>query len=75
MTDAYNKITAILRGKDFGVEGEIAGATVLRNLPHWDSLKTLMFLMAVEKEFSIEIKPEDIVSLITVDDVAKKTGN
>jgi acyl carrier protein len=75
MNDSLAKIVEILHGKDLGVEGAITDASVLRDLPHWDSLKTLLFLMEVEKAFAIEVPPEEIAGLRTIGDVRAKIAH
>jgi len=40
--------------------------------PNWDSLKHLTFLIEIEKNFGIEITPEEVASIATVGDLINK---
>ena len=42
---------------------------LLQNLAQWDSLAALDFIMAVEKEFSLELNPEVVQKSQTVEDL------
>lgn len=42
---------------------------LLQNLEQWDSLAALDFVMAVEKEFNVELKPDDVQKALTVEDL------
>ena len=42
---------------------------LLQNLAQWDSLAALDFIMAVEKEFSLELNPEVVQKSRTVEDL------
>ena len=45
--------------------------TVLDELPNWDSLVLLQFLISVEKEFKIEIPAEKVIKIKTIGDIIK----
>lgn len=47
----------------------VSERTLLQNLEQWDSLAALDLVMAVEKEFNIELKPEEIQKAVTVNDL------
>lgn len=61
-------VIQILRSKEFGIKKCVNLSTKIRNLPGWDSLKHLTFLLAIEKKFKISIPPQEIASLISVKD-------
>jgi acyl carrier protein len=42
-------------------------SALLQDLEQWDSLAALDFVMAVEKEFNIELKPEEVQKALTVE--------
>ena len=66
------QIVEILVGTPFGVQQSIDDQTILRSMEGWDSLKHLMFLMAVEKQFKVEISPEEIPTILNVGDLLAK---
>jgi len=45
--------------------------TVLDELPNWDSLVLLQFLISIEKEFKIEIPAEKVIKIKTIGDIIK----
>lgn len=68
--------TAIKREKVIALISEIANrykpvdaATLLQDLEQWDSLAALDFVMAIEKEFNIELKPDEVQKALTVKDL------
>jgi acyl carrier protein len=72
MTDTLDKIIKILRGDPFNLDSEITKNSKIKNFERWDSLKHLMFLMEIEKEFSIEITPEEVNEIVLIKDLIKK---
>jgi acyl carrier protein len=63
------KVVIILKKDPFNIEVEITRKTELSMLPNWDSLKYLTFWLEIEDVFQIELNPEDINSISTIDGV------
>lgn len=63
VADTFNKPTTEIRDElSFG------------SIPEWDSLGHISLMVALEKEFSLEITPERIAQLLTVGDIQKAIG-
>ena len=45
--------------------------TALRDLDGWDSLKHVMFVIGLEKNFQTKLTAEEIQAMVTIADVAK----
>jgi len=69
------KINKILKSAPFNLKEEINENSEIKELPGWDSLKHLMFLVEIEKKFKIEMSPEEISLIIFVKDLIKKIKN
>ena len=48
----------------------VSGASVLKDLPNWDSLAVLSFVAMVDSRLGTTVKGTDLVKCKTVDDLA-----
>jgi acyl carrier protein len=68
-TTAMKKLTSLL-ARVFEVdESQINDNTSPENTEKWDSFNTLSLVMELEKEFSIQLKFEEIVAIKSVKDI------
>ena len=51
-------------------EREIVPGTSPETLESWDSLQHLKLMLAIEQEFSVQITPQDMEQLISVERIA-----
>ena len=51
-------------------EGDITPATSAETLSEWDSLKHLQLMLMLEEEFHVQISPETMEQLTSVDRIA-----
>lgn len=72
MSEVLKQVIEILKSDPFNVEEDVSLETKIKDFSGWDSLKTLMFLIEVEKRFNIEITAEEVISIITISDLVKK---
>ena len=49
---------------------EVTGASVLKDLPNWDSLAVLSFVAMVDSQLGTTVKGTDLVKCLTVNDLA-----
>jgi acyl carrier protein len=55
---------------DIPVE-QILPGIYIESLGNWDSHRFLFFVLALEEEFSIELNPEDVECMLTVENTAR----
>ena len=51
-------------------EGDIAPTTSAETLPEWDSLKHLQLMLMLEEEFHVQVSPETMEQLASVERIA-----
>ncbi len=71
MHSIFDKVTGILAAELFNIKAPISLEDAFESYPGWDSMKHLAFLLQLEEAFSMEILPEDISKIKTVNDVLK----
>ena len=64
-------IVHILNSDKFNIEFDIELQTKITDLSDWDSIKHLTFFFEIENYFDIEVTPDEVMSIITVDDLLK----
>jgi len=67
--DALSRILRILLRDDSIV---LAAKTIRAEVPGWDSLQYINFIVAVEDEFGIKFRVADIESFVTVGDIVRE---
>lgn len=71
MNREYLERTQKILSQVFDIPTEqILPSTHIESLGNWDSHRFLFFVLALEEEFSIEFKPEDIEKITTVEFIA-----
>jgi|TARA_B100000315_G_scaffold132005_1_gene121469 acyl carrier protein len=64
-------IVHILNSDKFNIEFDIELQTKITDLSDWDSIKHLTFFFEIENYFDIEVNPDEVISIITVNDLLK----
>ncbi len=54
--------------------GTLAGRQVLADLPQWDSLTALQFVLWVQNRFGIVVDGEKVSQAVTIDDLIALSG-
>jgi acyl carrier protein len=67
-----NEIIEILKSDPFNLDDKISQNSEIKMFANWDSLKHLMFMLELEKKFEVEITPEEVTSILTVNNIIKK---
>lgn len=66
-TEMHNKVIAMLKAAAH-MERDIALGDTLEDFQQWDSLAILDFVMDVEKQFGVELSPDEVHKCRTVED-------
>ncbi len=69
--ETLEKVKKIIR-ENIDFQGEIRSEDHLINDLHIDSFDMIMIVNALEDDFSILVEEEDLVGLITVNDIVQK---
>lgn len=64
------KLVLISNALDLNVE-DIQPEKHLEELEEWDSLGTIAIITMLDKHFQVQLKAEDIESLVTVNDILR----
>jgi acyl carrier protein len=67
-TERYDKIVTMLKAVAH-VDGNVACGDVLADFQQWDSLAILDFVMDAEKQFGVELSPDEVHKCKTVEDI------
>ena len=70
MTTVLPRLQRLLADLFACSEGDITLATSAETLPEWDSLKHLQLMLMLEEEFHIQISPETMEQLTSVERIA-----
>lgn len=66
--DLKDKLSLIAQALDAEPEA-LTPETKLEELEEWDSLAVVSVIAMLDKHFSVRLKPNDIKSLVTVEDI------
>ena len=66
--DLKDKLSLIAQALDAEPEA-LKPETKLEELEEWDSLAVVSVIAMLDKHFSVRLKPNDIKSLVTVEDI------
>jgi len=66
--DLKDKLSLIAQELDVEPEA-LKPETKLKELEEWDSLAVVSVMAMLDKHFSVRLKPNDIKSLVTVEDI------
>lgn len=69
LQDATGRIIPVAQ-RVFGASGVVASSRI-RDLPGWESIKHLNFIMAMEEVLDCELEPEDLERIATIEDAAR----
>ena len=67
-TERYGKIVAMLKAATH-MDGDVALHDALADFQQWDSLAVLDFVMDAEKQFGVELSPDEVYKCKTVEDI------
>ena len=67
----FEKVTAIIRATVQQPRLNITGNSSSKDVEGWDSLRHLMIITGVEKEFGLKFDFMEILDVKTVDDICK----
>ena len=55
-------------------QGQLGGSTSQENVESWDSLSHINLIFALEEEFDIEIDENEMVNMLSFEDIIKVMG-
>lgn len=71
MNETLTKIKEILTSEQFNISEEINEKTIIKEIVGWDSLLHLTFMFEIENKFNIEITPEQIKQIKSINNLIK----
>ena len=54
---------------------EIRDETAMENTPTWDSIAHLNLVMSIEQEFGIQLTPEEMLELSSIEKIERKLSS
>lgn len=75
MTDTLERLTAVARATFKAPGAVITTATTADDVDGWDSLSHALFLLNVERAFSIQFDPADVIDLEDVGELVRLVDN